>query len=412
MSDLRPTEPVLLRVRIDPHMPRTHTQIDPYTASCNPPRQAKRLRSHPVQTDADQSPFSASPPFKAPLISKSPPKTVHTQPGSSSSGPMKATPDCPSSKRRGRKPSTSSRATREAQRKMNHSIIEKARRTKINDALSTLRTLVPLQQKRSQDEDDEDYEVGEKNKKGEDKEFKLDVLVRTVTYLQELTEKVKTLEQGVCSTCDRKMLSKGKKRKKADTEELDIEGPEPACHKENDGHTADPSSPTQDEHTSSSRTRLPPIASWLPNTSIDPNGFIRSPSLIPSSTRNDQQLPSPPSSTDFRPLMTTRIPPALTLPSPKTLGPIRVLPSASRPPISPAYPGSTKTSPLLSPLRTAEDESAASVLLHISSSSFSSTSSGSERSYAGDRDLAERWELREPVEPLTPSSMLGLGKRR
>jgi hypothetical protein len=163
---------------------------------------------------------------------------------------------------------------------MNHSIIEKARRTKINDALSTLRTLVPPQHKRSRDEDDDDdYEDEEKGKKGEDKEFKLDVLVRTVTFLQELTEKVKTLEQGVCLTCGGKMSSKGKKRKRDDTEELDVEVPEPRCHNEVERH-ADSSNPAHDEHISSSRTRLPSIASWLPHSLIDSNHLPRSPSLI------------------------------------------------------------------------------------------------------------------------------------
>jgi len=185
-------------------------------------------------------------------------------------------------------------------------------------------------------------------------------------FLQELTEKVKTLERGVCSTCSGKMSTAGKKRKQAD--------------------------PVPDKHINSSRIRLPSISSWLPYLSIEPNHHLHSPPLI-SSTRNDQQLPSPPGSTDFRPLI-TRSPPALTLPSPKTPGSIHA--PASRPPLSSGssqiFPGSAKTSPLLSPVHTAEDESAASVLLHISSSSYGSSSS-SEHSYAGERDL----ERSEPI---------------
>ena len=46
--------------------------------------------------------------------------------------------------KRGRKPGPLSRSAREAQRRLNHSIIEKARRTKINDTLATLRQLEPV----------------------------------------------------------------------------------------------------------------------------------------------------------------------------------------------------------------------------------------------------------------------------
>ena len=53
------------------------------------------------------------------------------------------TPTPTPAKRRGRKPGTLSRAARESQRKLNHSRIEKARRSKINEALAALRELVP-----------------------------------------------------------------------------------------------------------------------------------------------------------------------------------------------------------------------------------------------------------------------------
>src|SRR6266571_1606089 len=44
-------------------------------------------------------------------------------------------PALPAAAKRGRKPGPLSKSAREAQRRLNHSIIEKARRTKINDAL-------------------------------------------------------------------------------------------------------------------------------------------------------------------------------------------------------------------------------------------------------------------------------------
>jgi hypothetical protein len=72
--------------------------------------------------------------------------------------------------------------------------------------------------------------------------------------------------------------------------------------------------------------------------------------------------------------------------------------------MSRSHPKSAKNSPVLSPTRTAEDESAASMLLHISSSSHRSSSS-SERSYGSDYQPDR---VRNLVQPLTPSSMLGL----
>jgi hypothetical protein len=181
-------------------MPRTQTDL--YAASCNPPRQAKRLRS-------DSMPTNDIPPTSPSILSK----PGRSAPSSPVVDPT-VNPDSLASKRRGRKPNTSSRAAREAQRKMNHSIIEKARRTKINDALATLRVLVPPQHKRSQDVDDDDeYESTNegKGKKGDEKEFKLDVLVRTVSFLQELTEKVRILERAGCSKCVKRG---GQKRKR------------------------------------------------------------------------------------------------------------------------------------------------------------------------------------------------------
>lgn len=77
--------------------------------------------AHVGSTSASTSPHTMSP-------------TTHTDPSPSSAAP----------KKRGRKPGGAlSRSARESQRKINHSRIEKARRSKINDALDALRRLVP-----------------------------------------------------------------------------------------------------------------------------------------------------------------------------------------------------------------------------------------------------------------------------
>ncbi len=107
---------------------------------------------------------------------------------------------------------------REAQRRLNHSIIEKARRTKINDALAALKQLVPAtlrqdhravqDQLDEEDDNDDDYEEGKaakpqpaagkgKGKKEEkEKEFKLEILIRTVSFLQDLLQRVDVLESA------------------------------------------------------------------------------------------------------------------------------------------------------------------------------------------------------------------------
>jgi hypothetical protein len=131
--------------------PIAPAQPQMYAASCNPPRRAKRARAD---------------------------------------SPVPVSPDDPP-KRRGRRPGTLSRAAREAQRKANHSLIEKARRTKINDALAALRELVP-----SPDDSDDD----DRRHKPE-KEFKLEILVRTVAHLRALTDRVTQLEHG-CPRCE------------------------------------------------------------------------------------------------------------------------------------------------------------------------------------------------------------------
>lgn len=71
----------------------------------------------------------------------------------------------------------STRAVRESQRKINHSIIEKRRREKINAALAELRSLVP-ENGGGLDGEEGDCEGGTGGGKSGKGEFKLEVLVR------------------------------------------------------------------------------------------------------------------------------------------------------------------------------------------------------------------------------------------
>ncbi|KAG8873472.1 hypothetical protein FRB98_009011, partial [Tulasnella sp. 332] len=117
----------------------------------------------------------------------------HTNPTAESEGPEPVTPPSPTN-RRGRKPSAAmSRSAREAARKSNHSRIEKLRREKINDALASLRELVPTEAASSGGVDDDDDETALRGG-GQQKEFKLDILERTVVYLRKLKARVEELE--------------------------------------------------------------------------------------------------------------------------------------------------------------------------------------------------------------------------
>lgn len=277
-----------------------------YAAACNPSRRAKQPRSETQILSQPQSIL---------------PRRLSTGPAMVEASDNN---QIPAPTKRGRKPGTMSRSARETQRKLNHSIIEKARRTKINDALATLKQLIPADfgqskaagssEQGEEGEDDEEYNEGsnkpKKAKAGkEEKEFKLEILVKTVAFMQSLLEKVAVLEassstEGACrDSLKRKRrfsdAGEGSRTKEARAE---AEGP--------------------------SESRLPSISSWLPNFAIDP-------ALLPSS-----QLPSPPASTHFSPIHPFHTPPTLTL-SPAAVGPVR----------------------------TPEDESAASLLLQISSSS-------------------------------------------
>ncbi|KAH7883067.1 hypothetical protein F5I97DRAFT_1978952 [Phlebopus sp. FC_14] len=353
--------------------------MDLYAASSNPPRRAKRPRA---DTNADASSSSSTP----------------SQPDDDASDAP------PPPKRRGRKPGTLSRAAREAQRKINHSLIEKARRTKINDALASLRQLVPLEYKRANDapdddEEDEEYEVtsnGKPKPKGTgDKEFKLEILVRTVAYLQDLTEKVRQLQETGCPSCAEPI----------------------SCAK--DLRTSHRKQDTRPSETHSARTSrpspLPPISTWLPSSVEEQATLPMTPSQSPSFGPLTSgpplrlpvpQLPTPPTSATFSPSsIGFGMPPTLSLPPPTT-SPITQL--------HPRFSGFTarsnpKRSPLSSPVHTPDDETAASLLLRISTSASPHTSLANPSS-AQPSKTGKEGELSQRGSgcALTPSRLLGL----
>ncbi|KIL56263.1 hypothetical protein M378DRAFT_531878 [Amanita muscaria Koide BX008] len=274
-------------------------------------------------------------------------------------------------RKRGRKPGPFSRSVREAQRKLNHSIIEKARRTKTNEALAALRQLVPSDFSRRpspgnlpsnnnrhlntnsddeiEDEDDkgeEDHEyynsaaalsgTAKNGKKREEKEFKLEVLERTVAYLQVLTQRYDELKmrhdklemntgdrrhsQSRCSTERRyreyredaqNSATASRKRSRSDAGSV-IAG---SISNSDHGSVTLPftvSGGSIDDRPSKRHEPLPPISSWLPHSPNATRSTL-SPST-PSTKCNDEctsgavtpvlssQLPTPPSSALFQPL--------------------------------------------------------------------------------------------------------------
>lgn len=316
--------------------------------------------------------------------------------------------------KRGRKPGPLSRSAREAQRRLNHSIIEKARRTKINDALATLRQLVPvdygstqprheLRDEEDDDDDDDDElpeEIAKKSKskpksKGtgkreeKEKEFKLEILVRTVSFLQDLLKRVDAMENSspVCQHCTSEV---SKKRKYYDTDDDIMPTPKkPAVVRivdEQHSHALIKSPSINSVPTTpqtfgnKSGARLPSISSWLPNAAIEPT--LLSPKAY---------LPSPPDSSRFDPIRTSQIPPVL------NLGPVATAAMVTLP-------------------HTSEDESAASLLLQIAASPpFRPTASSTSPNYNlpdpskfmlhSDQKSQRVGHIRQPQ---TPASLLGL----
>ncbi|KII91790.1 hypothetical protein PLICRDRAFT_51915 [Plicaturopsis crispa FD-325 SS-3] len=254
-----------------------------YAGSCNPPRRAKRPR--PMSLSEITDPAAPARPHR---------EARH--------GPVEADQQ-PAHKQK--KKSTMSRAAREAQRKINHSMIEKARRTKINDALATLRVLVPPSPLSQKGDETVNGEI-----KGDEKEFKLEILVRTVGYLEDLRARVNMLEK-----------------------ELDVSavGASPARPK--------------------SKRKLEDHA--MQTDSVDVKSPPTSPKITSPKTQTWVQLPSPPMSATMHPSITLQTPPTLLLPLPNI--PLPPPPPATSP-ISPSTPRSAWTS---------EDQNAASLLLQM-----------------------------------------------
>ncbi|KAE9410852.1 hypothetical protein BT96DRAFT_240975 [Gymnopus androsaceus JB14] len=391
--------------------------VDPaivYTASMNPSRRVKASRTLlPRQTSV--------PAEQAATVTSAEPPT-------SSAAPPPA--------KRGRKPGSGSnsgsgglsRTARETQRKLNHSIIEKARRTKINEALAELARLGDLiigkgpsdpdpakpgdeddeVDVEDEDDDDKDGDYGSAssrtrtrtksktastsdstNSKGKDK-FKLDILVKTVENMQILLDKVGRLEAELkdakaveCSKCIASELA---------GPEMDV-----ATTKNKRKRHAETVANTEEDQRRR-RVALPSISSWLPDSHSSPDAFTSHPGRSPFGTLSprtipfDTQmrlpasyLPSPPSSTQFAPsvLTSSGAMPVLELGPSSVPGAFNSAPPSSVPPSAdsasmfPAFrerSGSTTSTSTSGrdkipfTARTPEDESAASLLLHISSS--------------------------------------------
>ncbi|GLB39794.1 putative helix loop helix domain containing protein [Lyophyllum shimeji] len=385
--------------------------MDSYAGSSNPSRRAKQLR---IDTSASSPKKPA--PAAAAHSHPNPPRNILPVPTPHTAGPQNdsgsaATTQPATPAKRGRKPGPLSRSARETQRKLNHSIIEKARRTKINDALATLRQLVPAdygypKPKPEKDDDDQEYDAeGEGSKKKDskpkkpskreekEKEFKLEILVRTVSFMQDLLERVKVLEEAAgsseCAKCLHKPASSSKRRHDADDD--DESQSTAKRHRRDRDIDIEPTSRSfpQEQH----QRRLPPISSWLPNpnSQIDPLLLSPSPPQVQrTSPSMISQLPSPPASTHFVPVQSTHVPPVL------NLGPVA-------------------TSALLSPRRTPEDESAASLLLQISANSAGAGFDMSKMRTSCVTPVPGDLRRTGPAAPLakaqTPGSMLGLTRR-
>lgn len=422
-----------------------------YAASVNPPRKAKRPRTDAEPAAAPSSSSQAAAQQsrqRPPILPRDTFGSTGGSPGEHDSTDEEDEYDpvepVPAPKRRGRKPGPLSRSARESQRKLNHSRIEKARRTKINETLATLSNIVNEAEKQRVASGKAPAPAEEKGK-GE-KEFKLDVLVKTVTYIQELMDKVKSLEARPCERCagtshsppqpapasppESPTLSRKRKASDVDVEILEVadeaddeaeaESPRLAAHPAR--NTALPSPPSRAQSKAPSQSPcLPPISAWLPNPYVDPSCLGALPE--PAAGGAPSHLPTPPLSGSFRvPLALAAAPPALMLPGPAhptMLADAGAGGSGNKAMriVMPRRRGSAAgvmASPTVSPSWTPEDETAASLLLQMSSSpSASSTSSararGSSLESNGSASYA-RSERTPAMQAETPSSLLGLGR--
>jgi len=277
-------------------MPSESTSPSPQ----DPPRKLRRLRELALKDASSSSNEFQLSPFPASVASSPSPSAA------------------PAPRRRGRKPAGPlSKTAREQLRKTNHSVIEKRRREKINEALAALRQLVP-------NEKAHDPEKKEK----EDREFKLEVLVRTVDYLRMMVDKMKKLENGMCVNCGGELApdypaasgstlpspiepERLPKRKRTEyEEEYDSEHEEDGQQLDNKVMEARqspvfllqvPNALASASAEQGNRIRLPSISSWMAN----------------ASSSSISHLPSPPQSVTFAPTaIVTGYLPGLVLPPP------------------------------------------------------------------------------------------------
>lgn len=249
-------------------------------------------------------------------------------------------PSTAQTKGRPKKSGKISRSARDSLRRQNHSRIEKARRTKINEALDTLRVLVPPSLREEGNDEEEDTADGKK--RGQQKEFKLEILVRTVAYMKQLISRVDELESKHSKSLPSITQPRGLKRKRDEIfQQLLDEESVPVPTSKTNGDSASRASTTS--------PLLPPIST-----------LFQKQGLGLSSLPSPDQLPSPPTTAEFRPRSdslehpySARLP-SLTLPSPR----------------------SDRSHP------SQDDESAATLLLHMKarSPSFTSPSTSSTRS--------------------------------
>lgn len=436
------------------HAPCMASTTTPYMASCNPPRRAKRARTDGVGAAPNAAHDAASASARAP-VRRTRPTLLPKGPVPKSSSPAQDVPDSDSGdeddyepdartttqRRRGRKSGAMSRSARESLRKLNHSRIEKARRTKINETLATLSALV---NEAEQEKAAASGVAAEPKAKGraEEKEFKLDVLVKTVTYVQELIDKVRTLEAAArgCPHCPRDRVAGSapdlKRKRPVEEQDVEMEGSadehdedveyagddekgdgEPEPEPDRSPAIVGIASTTSAQPTPS--PRLPPIASWLPHPYVDPSCIAAI-----SDSRNAaaaSQLPSPPPSGPFRAANTiaVRDVPALMLPAPAH--PLEPSKAASGEKITARRASTHSRSPTWTP----EDETAASLLLQMSSSPTSMRSSSAPSSVgvppfalpARRMSLTLAGEVEgmrgnggARIQAETPSSLLGLGR--